>query len=149
MLMSSAGIFISGASIGWQTFLLSDKAIEQRAASQLISIREIKKSQIETYFIQISDQTRTLANNLMIIDALKGFSAAFNQHINETDKRYLSLQDGLKEYYQQQFGTRYQELNAGGYAQSLNYYNANPNITHSLQAAYISENPHALGEKIA
>lgn len=147
MLMSSAGIFISGASIGWQTFLLSDKAIEQRAASQLISIREIKKSQIETYFTQISDQTRTLANNLMIIDALKGFSAAFNQHINETDKRYLSLQDGLKEYYQQQFSTRYQELNAGKNAQSLNYYNANPNITHSLQAAYISENTYALGEK--
>lgn len=147
MLMCSMGILISGTTVGWRTFVLSDRAIEQRAASQLISIREIKKSQIEAYFNGINDQIQTFANDLMIIEALENFSRVFPMFSAETSLQYNQKQQGLKDYYQHQFGAKYQDMNLGKAANSLDYYQANSETTLALQAAYISENTHPLGEK--
>ena len=46
---------------------------------RLVSLRETKKIQIESYFKNIASQANTYSKNFMIVDAMDKFTTAFNQ----------------------------------------------------------------------
>ncbi len=147
VLLCSLGIFASGGLVGWRTFLLSEQALTKRASSQLISIREIKRTQVEDYFNNIADQIRTFSNDVMIIDAMHEFSRTYDSFLAESGGFDASMVKSLKDYYQNQFGVTYSRLNQGENANALDKYNGLDENGRALQARYISNNPNPLGEK--
>ncbi len=72
-LLSTAVVVLAGAWIGWSASALSQQAIYNRATSQLLSVREIKKSEIERYLKSVEGQLITLAHMVSTVDAVQGY----------------------------------------------------------------------------
>lgn len=122
-------------------------ALKTQAFNQLISVRDIKKQQIEQYLIEINHQIETLSKSAMIIDAAKGFSFGFKMlpvqlsgEVNVDD-----AQSQLAGYYQNDFANQYQaQTGKAVTGEKLVPKQANEVLA---QFTYIQRNSNPLGEK--
>ncbi len=128
--------------------ILSVEALENGAYSQLESVREVKRREIENYFDTIHNQVLTLSESTMVGSAMQGFKKAFHNN------QYLTTLNGveqddyhkkLKDYYENQFGAEYESKNN----KSANTDSMIPTDSIELyrQYRYIAENKHPLGSK--
>jgi methyl-accepting chemotaxis protein len=110
---------------------------------RLVSLRETKKIQIESYFKNIAAQANTYSKNFMIVDAMDKFTTAFNQVEQQTPAIDTEmLENKLIERY------RYQQENTpGANNDALNRWIPKGTTSKILQNLYISENQHPTGEK--
>lgn len=128
------------------TYFSGHKSFTKLAKEHLTAIRTSKKIQIETYFSQIRNQCETLAQDFMIIQAMKDFKDAFSRleeiSINEN---ITSQKAALKQYYNEQFLMRLNpNLNVKKTAQE--FFPSKP-ASILLQYAYIVKNPNPTGQK--
>lgn len=147
VILCSIGILLAGGITVWQATILSKTALQEKAKKHLISMREVKKQQITFYFDMIEGQITTLAQDRMIINAMKSFDTDF--HSAPEQMGAITKQDELrlKQYYTNSFGREYERQNKSLQANSLNKYNKLKEHSKVLQAQYISNNPNPLGEK--
>ena len=142
-------LFIS-ATLGWIAITHGNDALEHSAKEHLISIRDIKKNEIEEYFQLLKNQVITFSNDRMIIDAMNEFGNTFPLYKEQANLGETSeLKSKLGKYYSEQFNTEYQSLNVGKDAEVnmlLNQLNEN---MISLQYKYIQANSNPLGNKDA
>lgn len=118
-------------------------AMEAQARQQLISIREAKRMQIESYFGRIHEQVRSLAFSPVTQNAMSGFSAVYPSNaVTDTAGR-----ERLEDYYEDAFGARYLQKNAGHPADIPKIFSALDATALAMQIAYIADNPNPLGEK--
>lgn len=144
-LLCTLAVIATGTFVGWRSFSLSEQALQLRAFNQLISVREIKKSEIENYFNNIVGQVVTTANSVGLQNAIIEFSNAFaNYPIQQVSQQDT---ESLKDYYKAQFGAVYRNLNEGKHANEMQRFNQLSPIATVLQARYIGTSKHALGEK--
>ncbi len=126
----------------------SSAALEHETFNKLVSIREIKKQQIEGYFKIIENQVLTFSMDVMIVDAMKDFKTAFKAIGNDpainTDEldRYRS---SVRGYYTSAYATTFQEKSVD----SIDVGSLVPTDKNSLilQYRYISNNSNPLGSK--
>lgn len=109
----------------------------------LTAKKQLVRSSIEDYFDKIKSQIVTMAHDVSIREAARDFAQAFQ--LRPVD---LSTQSGLSGYYSNEFQQVYSEQNKDN-INALDLYNPLGDITRSMQAAFISDNPHPLGEKDA
>ncbi|BDP31888.1 hypothetical protein VV208B2_29680 [Vibrio vulnificus] len=143
--LCALGVIFTGAIVGLKSAALSEQALITRASQQLVSVREIKKSEIESYFEQIHYQVETLADDIATKDAMKAFTQAFQTYPSQQ----IASQDvnALRNYYSNQFGQKYRELNEGAAANEISMLDQIGEVGKALQARYIAINPNPLGEK--
>ncbi|WP_394249943.1 methyl-accepting chemotaxis protein [Vibrio profundi] len=143
--LCAIGVVVSGGFVGWKASGLSENALYQRASDQLLSVREIKKNEIERYFDLIHYQVETLADDHATEQALIYFTKAFNEYpvdrVSNGDIRQL------ENYYSSQFGATYRERNGNASANESNRLSQVSPIGKALQARYIGVNQNPLGEK--
>ncbi len=110
---------------------------------RLVSLRETKRIQIESYFKNIASQANTYSKNFMIVDAMDKFTTAFNQVEQQTPAIDTEmLENKLIERY------RYQQENTpGANNEAINRWIPKGTASKILQNLYISENQHPTGEK--
>ena len=139
-------LFVGLAPLLLTSWLLTDTSssgLERQVFSQLDSVREIRRKQVEDYFGMINAQIVTMAENSMVIEATQDFIEGFtalNPAIKDED-----VTESVKRYYQQDFGKTYQES-----TQSSADINALLPISEKARYAqylYLSENSNPLGEK--
>ncbi len=65
------------AAVGVMAYSQAAAALQQQAANQLISVRDMKKPEIESCFETISRQVVTLSEDRIILDARREFTQAF------------------------------------------------------------------------
>jgi methyl-accepting chemotaxis protein len=111
--------------------------------NRLISLRDEKKMQIENYFKTIKNQALTFSEDLMVVNAMKNFSGAWNQVLPEVGSTYGEFQASkLRERY------NYQVKNThGAESSSFNLWFPRNKTAQVLQSLYISENGNPIGEK--
>lgn len=139
LLIATIGIFLAGGLVGLFTYKQSEIALMDRTAKQLISIREIKKTQIKDYFETISSQIDTYADDKMIIDALPEFTTAYYRYHDEINKNKDHDSSIIKKYYHEVFGVEYSKINNS----VLNVYNIFDKLSptaKALQTEYIAKN---------
>ena len=123
-------------------------ALEKTSFSQLESVRELKRSEIEKYFQTINDQVLTLSESTMAIVAMKGFKQAFHNtdQINSLDQnqRQQNL-NKLTDYYKNHFGKEYQQQN--GKTVDISTLLPTDPVVQFRQFRYIANNEHPLGSK--
>lgn len=115
---------------------------------RLRALREIKSDQIVDYIEISRNQVRTMSEDFMVVEAMKGFRAAFHTFDNEDVYRGLDKTDierGLNEHYGDNFLPQLAP-NIDGQVFASNYIPANP-ITRAMQFLYIADNPNPVGEK--
>lgn len=93
-------------SMGLVSYDFAKDALEKKAFAQLVSIREMKASQIEDHFRQIRNQAMTFSENQMIVEAMQSFKTSFpkfsqQNQINENKQKRLD--SSLKRYYRNEY----------------------------------------------
>ncbi|KXF81969.1 methyl-accepting chemotaxis protein [Enterovibrio coralii] len=143
--MSAFAVIATAALLTITATNTSSTALEHQVQNQLLSVREVKKSEIEKYFEGISKQIINLANSTMTEDAMLQFSKSFKSVNTETFPEANQAQK-LRDYYTNEFGKTYQETNAKE-AKSLDTLSSIGTNGRLLQQAYIGLNENPLGNK--
>ena len=144
VVLSAIGIITAGGLVGWQATSIAAAAMEKRAFSQLVAIREIQKTQIENYFKTIKKEVITYSNDGMIIDMMQRLPEPF---FNYDSQSSLRDNDKIKSYYRNEFDPEYKNQNPSSSLSSIDKYQQLNQNTKSIQHAYISANPNPLGSK--
>ncbi|MGF1740198.1 methyl-accepting chemotaxis protein [Vibrio profundum] len=144
-LLCLIGLVVAGAFIGWKVSTLSESALYERTKNQLISVRDIKSSEIERYFNQIRLQLETLAKDVATQEAMVAFQKTFDSY--PTHSASDSDKSKLASYYTKQFGNTYKTANNGQTSDAMQKYQQLSDKAQALQARYIALNPNPLGDK--
>lgn len=126
--------------LGWRNGQL---ALESAIVNQLSTVRQSQTLQIEKYFDQIFRHTRTLAENRMIVNAVKQFQEGFNVGLNRT----LSEEEhaAVAKFYDDKFTPK---LSRSSGSDSLSVlYRPRRNVTNYFQYHFIVNNPYPVGSK--
>jgi methyl-accepting chemotaxis protein len=122
--------------------------MQAKASSSLAAQRELKESQLVDYFGTIRDQATTLAENRMIVEAMRHLPKFFDDYREELDLADVeSIRDDLKSYYTEEFATRYAADNNGKSVDAESLLRQLDDDAVALQRAYIKANPNPLGSK--
>ncbi|OUR65728.1 hypothetical protein A9Q79_01680 [Methylophaga sp. 42_25_T18] len=129
----------------------ANTALQEASQQRLVSLRDVKKQQIEDYFSTINHQLLNLSNSALISTAVNDFSQAVKSYAyesNQLEKHAISNQ--LKQYYDNDFATRYRQKNGENAQLDSNALLRQLDIDAlALQNTFIAQNPAALGEKDA
>jgi hypothetical protein len=118
----------------------------QSKFDQLKSINSTKKRNVEYYFDIIRNQIRTFSENKMIIDAVKSFRKAFAAiQLDITEDQLQAMKTNLQQYYADEFIPRLKENT--DQLERVEHYFPKEVQADILQYHYISNNPHATGQK--
>ncbi len=142
-ILCACSVIISGVYIAWKSAEISEDAIYDRAIEQLISIREIKKSEIKNHFNTTATLLSTLAYDPSIQNAIRDFEQAYASY--PADKISLQNKQQLQQFYQTQFEPKYKDKNKIASVAEL-YPQLSPTAA-GLQARYIANNHYPMGEK--
>jgi len=116
-------------------------ALNKKTKEQLISLRELKKSQISAYINTIEGQVLTFSNNLSVMNAAKSFSESFKLNDSET------VSNNLAKYYHQDFSSVFNEKNPNSRLDINSKLNQLSDIASHYQNKYIANNQFTLGNK--
>ncbi len=99
--------FASSFLVGLLAWTNGRDALNQSITNQLTSIRAAQSFHIESYFDQVFSQTRTLAEDRMIVNAMKQFKAGFEVGLY----RPLNSEQGseVSNFYTQDFANKLAE----------------------------------------
>lgn len=128
------------AFISITSLITAEDAIDTLVEEKLTSVRDIKKTSLQSYFSNIESQIRLVAENSSTIEAMNQFSQAFAQ------QPAYNFDNDIKDYWQSQFGTKYQQENGRAFDTAATFAKLGDKAIH-FQNAYIGQNPSALGEK--
>lgn len=132
----------------WLAEEQAKSVLEKEITSKLISQREAKKSEVESYIRTLKGQVKTFSNDQMVIDAMSEFKSSFQSY---RDEEFITVgakhRNSLEAYYSQDFQKRYQSRNSGKSLTVDSIISQLDSDSLALQYTYISNNPEALGEK--
>lgn len=114
-----------------------------RIFNQLTSVRTSKVYQIQAYFEGIRDQTQALSEDLMVVNAMNGFKAAYREL--ETKPIPSDWKQSISGYYQESLLPKLAKLGEGTPMAYL--YEPNSAASQYLQYQYISNNANPVGSK--
>ncbi|MDD1782845.1 methyl-accepting chemotaxis protein [Enterovibrio sp. ZSDZ35] len=143
--MSAFAVIATAALLTVTATNTSSNALEKQVQNQLLSVREVKKSEIEHYFDGISKQLTNLANSTMTEDAMLQFSKSF-QSVKTEATPTPNQAEKLRDYYTNEFGATFEETNAKD-ANALDTLESIGLNGKLLQEAYIGVNENSLGNK--
>ncbi len=121
----------------------SFSALKEKSKEQLISVRELKKSQINAYLQTITRQVITLSQNPATEVAAERFTKTFPHK----EKTAAITSNKLKEYYQVDFINTFYEMSKKNRINPLNMYANLSELAKIYQTKYIADNQHPLGSK--
>jgi methyl-accepting chemotaxis protein len=122
--------------------------IRAKASASLEAQQALKAQQVTDYFGTIRDQATTMAENRMIVEAMKHFPKFLHDYRDEIGQPDVAkLRDELSNYYTSDFAKRYAQDNSGKEAHALELLEQLDDDAVALQHAYVQTNPNPLGSK--
>ncbi|ELN6932368.1 methyl-accepting chemotaxis protein [Vibrio navarrensis] len=140
----AVGVFFTAVScvaLGWLVFKDAAEELTNAAHERLVISRNETASQIKFYFDTVAAQAQSMSRDLSVLEALRGFTLAFNEYPQNTSS------EALRDYYRSQFAARYHEINALDRLSVDNLFSQVSEKAKSLQNQYIALNPHPIGHK--
>ena len=135
--------------LSYSSYQKGRSAIENLSREHLISVRELKKSQIEAYFQSIESQVLSFSKDRMIVNAMREFRQGFDEYIEQT-QAYADIgayRSDVERYYTNEYGDEYQQRNGGDSANIPALMKGLDSDSIVLQHDFISNNAAPLGEK--
>ncbi len=119
-------------------------AIEKQAFSKLEAIRNLEKEAVDRYLQVIRDQASSMARSDMTRNAVREFSDGFRGYRTAGG---TGPDPALRNYYEREFLPYYREQTDGNRTDVGAILSAIDPAGLALQADYIANNPHPLGQK--
>lgn len=126
---------------GWIDYRQAKESIQDASFARLTAIREARKQQIETYFKRIRNQAGSMAENLMIIQALEDFSDSSELLAEKPIEHFPEL----RTFYRDSFLPKLHPDNREEWV--YDYYLPHDKVGKALQALYLGANPFPVGNK--
>jgi anti-anti-sigma regulatory factor len=147
LILAAVAIAAAGvtAFIGYTT---AREALEEQSFQRLTAVREMKASQVEDDFRDMGDQTVTLSESRMMVDAARALQEGFRRLTRDDSREaddVAAQEMALRLYYQNEFLPRLGERGAGGLTLD-EVWPPSPR-ERLLQHLYIAANPFETGEK--
>lgn len=124
--------------------------LQEKIQHQLIAVRDLKKAEITDYFATIRDQVLTLSESVMVVDAMRDMTTAFENVIDERDldaDAIDAMRANMRTYYDTAFADEYREQTAGNAPKASSRMAGLSDDGVVLQHEYISKNVNPLGNK--
>lgn len=140
--------FLSMLVIGIISYSRAKQALEKESFNRLTAVREMKSGQIEDYFQLISDQVVSMAEDPLIVDAMKEFKKDYTiagEELNVTEAKLASLKKENDRYFEKEYLARLNS-NLEKKAETGNEVSHSRN-TVVLQNLFIVNNPQPVGSK--
>lgn len=134
-------------SVAYISYFSAKDALEKTIFNQLVSVREIKATQIESYFDFINRQLTSFAKDRMIVSAMADFKTAFYK-LSEESTVQLDINNvnkSLNNYYQNEFLSRLLATNEQ--VQKIDFYQPMDLNAKIAQYLYISNNKNSVDNK--
>jgi methyl-accepting chemotaxis protein len=141
--MAIAAVTVSTAIVvGSLAYSISRGALEKASFNQLVSVRELKADQVDSFFRTIRDQVVALSANRMVTDAMTSFHDAFGIESTSEQTEDTAV---LRAFYAEEFMVRARDAQAP-VDNVTDLWPADPR-TQRMQHHYLAENPFPVGEK--
>ena len=124
--------------------------LKQEGMKKLIAVRDIKKAAVERYLLTIEAQSRTFAEDPMVVNALRSFTqgyADFRQENSVGAGELKQMRSELFTYYSGEFANEYRQQNSGTQPLLKAAFDRLSPEAIALQHQYIRENNFPLGSK--
>ena len=98
--------FLSILVIGLLSYFSGKKSLEQESFNRLTAVREMKATQIEDYFLDITNQLITFSEDHTVVDAIKDFKNGYDSlafQVNRSSGVLDSASERLKNYYESEY----------------------------------------------
>lgn len=148
------GLLLASAlvALGVSLTLISERqtqlAMQAQAEQRFVALRDVKKEQIESYFLTLQRQVKTLAASTMSRAAAAAFLYGAQHYVQELGNfDPAAAQNTLADYYQQHFAREYTRLNPDRKADTAYLLNGLNETGLALQHSLIAQNPNPLGQK--
>jgi methyl-accepting chemotaxis protein len=128
----------------------ADHALSGQAFDQLVSVRDIKKGQVERYLQTVKDQAITFSEDAMIVDTMTKLDDAYNAFRDDNrwgPEKCKELRAKLATYYKNDFSQSFIRQNDGVAPDVDRVLGQLDDATVALQYSYIKANPNPLGNK--
>jgi len=128
----------------------AEASLRERAVQQMCAVRDARADHVVEFFSSTADQLEVFAEDLMVVEALTGFTEAFEAYADEVgvdSEASYRMREELSGFYVGEFGRRYEELNPGTRHRAAEYLAKLNDEAIALQHAYIRANSHPLGSK--
>jgi methyl-accepting chemotaxis protein len=125
----------------------STDALEHQVSAQLVSLREVKKIQIEDYFKNLNNQLVNISQAQATIDMMQQLPQAKSDYVTLYLDELPRMREEISAYYQRGFLSEYRRLNGGENIDTNRIVSALGNTGIVMQNKYISSNPNPTGEK--
>lgn len=140
--------FLSILVIGYLSYYKGKKSLEEESFNRLTAVREMKSSQIEDYFADITNQIITFSEDHTIVEAMKGFKSGFKalqSELEYSEEETNLIENRLRNYYQFEYIPRLSE-NIGA-SEKIEDHLPKTFAGRILQDLYISGNINPVGDK--
>ncbi len=147
MLFLIAGI-VPFAINGILSYRAASTSLKEQSFNQLVSLREMKKMEMEDYFSNIRKQIDILSKDRMIVGLMKALKVHYKNIRNDMpDSQLEECRSALKTYYTEEFTEEYKRQNNGHTPHADSYFSRLDDNSIILQYLYIKANHYGLGEK--
>jgi len=148
--MMAVFIVVSNVISGTAAERSGKSLIADEVSHRLESVRELKRMEIEEYFSSVKNQLVTLSKNNAINELMVSSKSHFFSFKDQIDNKNLTaMRNGLRDFYDNQFGKKYARTNPGASNNQNMLMSALDDNSIALQYYYISNNPNPLGNKEA
>lgn len=140
--------FLSILVIGLLSYFTGKKSLELESFNRLTAVREMKATQIEDYFSDITNQLITFSEDHTVVDAMKGFKNGYDSlsfQVGNKTKELDSASLRLENYYQNEYLPR---LNSNvKISEDVQHHWPTDETAVLLQDIFISNNSNPVGKK--
>lgn len=145
--LAAVPVAISSYVLGLQANATAEQAIEEQVSKQLVSIREIKKGQIQNYFSIMENRVKSYSVDPSIVQYMQKFNTYYT-----TDQRKISSIDNdkkkaLLDFYNGPFSQAYARNNPATFTKADDYVAQLDPVGIALQHSYLVYNDAPFGEK--
>lgn len=105
-------LLLACAVVGIQAYQLSEEALQDEVMANLVSRRNLKKSEVESYLKNIQEQVAAQAQSVMLREASREFSDTYDVYVAQLEENTISYDPArVQRYYREKFDEVYQERN--------------------------------------
>ena len=146
--LAVAPILITSFLVGGGAVDLSRDSLTQAVQSQMVSLREIRKQQLNDYFGSLASSLRAMAGNAALLDGYKSLRQAAGTTADGTKPEALrQLREELRPSYAKDFTLEFSKRNPQAPAGVQALLDALDPVALTLQHAFIAANPNPQGAK--
>jgi methyl-accepting chemotaxis protein len=129
---------------------IASRALNASGRASLDGLIASKGGEVQRYFGSIRNQILTFSDDLMVVEAMKGFAAAFPAFMAENNLSEADMprmRDKVTAFYRDEFNAKFKRDNAGTDSSWNAYLNSLDAKSITMQYHYIADNPNPLGAK--